>query len=252
MARNILIVHSSASMRKILKTRIQANLSDIVFFDVSSPREALKFLKKSSCHLVMFSWEALDEEWLDFFQAIKGVSGVSIDNFLLITQDDDRDHIGQARDLGVKEHLVIPCSDDLLLATINRICNPAFLRTSKRYSIPGAKALVEQGAEVFQANIINISQGGLLCEMDYSEGFLWHESVMLTASFDKFEEGIAVTGLASGIVRLTVLNPKAPIKQRRLRIAFIFMKIPPEVSAVLDRVFALADKLSLEVYDNVE
>ena len=239
-------------MRGILKSRIHANLSDIVLFEAANQKEALKFLKKTVCHLVLFAWEAEDAEWEKFFRDIKEITGVQIEKFLLITPDSDGDDITQALELGIREHLVIPCSDTMLVETITRICNPASLRITKRYSIPGSKALIEQGAQVFQANIINISQGGILCEIDYSDDFIWNEPVMITASFNKIEEGIAVTGLSAGLVRITVLNPNAAGKQKRLRIAYIFQTMLPEVRAVLDCIFAIADKLALDVYDNVD
>ncbi|MDH5299515.1 MAG: hypothetical protein OEV91_10895, partial [Desulfobulbaceae bacterium] len=183
MSRNILIVDHSGTIRRILRTMILANINDAEVAEAPDTAKAMHRLAEGNTHLVLFSWESADDQWFDFIKKSRTASGSQRLNFILFTSRPDDRHLARVKEAGVAAQLFIPCTPAILTETVNRACNPTLLRESRRYNIPEAEATLNQGAISLDARVINISQGGMLCELPIPEHIDWSVPLLATVSF---------------------------------------------------------------------
>ena len=243
--RNILLVDKSPMMRKILNTKILANVNDASVEQAGNAQEAesLIYNENNNFHIIMFSWESSPAEWPGFFQRFRKSSENRDTRFLLLTSSEMKSYIPKANEVGVNEHIIVPCTGESLAQKINEVFNPVKLRQSKRYNVPGATAILEQSGKTFHSDVINISMGGLLCEMDHNEDFNWSLPTMITVTFELEEEIIAAVGLLAGLSMLKVDDRDNDFSPIRLRLAYAFVDPPPVAVQVLDKVFSTLDQL---------
>lgn len=241
MARNILIVDRSVSMRRILAAMVLANVNDAVINQASDYDEAARVVKEQGCHVVIATWESSDVSALEFFQAIQGKppawQGIPI--VALVAQD-------QAVTLEKVKGLVqvrMPCIAEVLTNAINRACNPLKLRRSKRYSLPDTTAILEQeGSEPLTAAVINLSSGGLLCELEYPGHFNCALPVMVSVSFNLQGEKSAALGLFSAFTGMQVIARNPDHSPQRIRLSFYFITVPKAAASILAHVFVYAEQ----------
>jgi CheY-like chemotaxis protein len=71
MPRKILVVDSSPVMRRIIRTAIQCNLSDVVVLETNDGQEAVAQIKKEKCDLILSSWELPVLDGVELFWKIR-------------------------------------------------------------------------------------------------------------------------------------------------------------------------------------
>jgi len=246
MARRIMIVDRSGSLRRILKNMILANINDAEVAEVSDADEARERLSSDpGDFLVLFSGESVTDEWLDFIRQSLARAGRCPLVFVLFTSRAKQDLLKKVKEAGVKERLAIPCTPESLTEIVNLVYNPLVLRDDRRYSIQDTIASFDQRGQSFKASVINISKGGMLCEMAYDEAFKWAAPVMASVTFTAAALGDQVTaaGLYSTVSRLLVQNAYPDFSPKTIRIAMQFISVPPDAMKVLEGIFAKADTL---------
>lgn len=243
MARQILIVDQSTSMRRIIKTMILAEVNDADVAESQDVAEAMDRLEGRNFHVVLFSRESSTREWLEFMRKRSAETGPErATAFVLFTSSRQKKVVEEFKAYGVKEHMVIPCSPHALGELINRVCSVFTLRSGRRYSLPGAVATLEQGASVTTAELVNFSDGGMLCELTRVGSYHWSAPAMVTLNLPLDGEQPMAIGLFSVATRLTIAESYADHTPKRFRIAFRFLTMPAEAKKVLDRVFAFIEK----------
>jgi len=242
MSRQILIVDQSASMRRIIKTMILAEVNDAEVAEAQDVVEALARLKDCSYNLVLFSRESSTDQWLDFMRKRGATNGQGKTGFVLFTSSRQKKAIDQFKAHGVKEHLVIPCSPHELGELINRVCSVFTLRSGRRYSLSSATAILEQGANSVTAELINFSDGGILCELAQIGSYNWAAPAMVTLNLPLNGDNCVATGLFSVTTRLSVSESYADHTPKRIRVSFRFLAIPAETRKALDKAFAYIEK----------
>ena len=243
MPRKIMLVDSSASMRRILRAKILANINDADVNEANDVNEAMKNLAQDDYHVVLFSRESSTDEWLNFIKAKKdNPTGNYPTSFILFTSSTQQEYIDKIKAYGVKDHQLIPCSGRALAATLDRVFNPYDLRSNKRYNLPDTMAILEQGQERMQAEVINISMGGLLCEMNFAPQYNLAAPVMITINFPAMEgEELSAGGAYSVMIRLNVVEANSDYSPKRVRVAYRFAMVPEETKKVFEKVFALVE-----------
>ncbi len=243
MARQILVVDQSISMRRIIRTMILAEVNDAVVTESHDVVEAMGRLQARNFHVVLFSRESSTPEWLEFVRQ-RGTVGADQERtaFILFTSSKQKKLAEEFRTHGVKEQVTVPCSPHQLGETINRVCSIFTLRSGRRYSLPGAVAILEQGAGSTIAELINFSDGGMLCELREVGAYLWSAPAMVTLNLPLDSEEFVATGLFSVTTRLTVSESHPDHTPKRVRIAFRFLTVPAATKKTLDKVFAFIEK----------
>lgn len=241
MARNILIVDRSISMRRIIAAMVQANVNDAVLSYASDYDEAARMVKARGSHIVISTWDSSDSGGQTFFQAIQSENpaGQSIPIIALVAQE----HAGKLARVAAVEEVLMPCTAEALADVINRVCNPVTLRQSKRYSLPDTTViLVQDGVEQVGAVVVNISSGGLLCEMEYPTHFNCALSMMVSVIFNLQGEELAATGLLSAFTAIKVIARNPDHSPKRIRLAFYFITVPQAAADIMNRVFVHAEE----------
>lgn len=240
MARNILIVDRSASMRRILAAMVLGNVNDAVLSQASDYEEAAKVVKEQGCHVLISTWESSDAKALAFFQTIQGKTAdrQGIPVVALVAKE----QAGKLEKAAGVEQLLMPCSAEALAAAINRACNPVRLRQSKRYSLPETTAILEQGDAQATATVINISSGGLLCELDYPGHLNCAMPVMVSVVFNLQGEELKAPEILSAFTGMKVIGRNPDHSPKRIRLAFYFITVPRAAATALARVFVHAEQ----------
>ncbi|MEW6595129.1 MAG: hypothetical protein AB1413_09700 [Thermodesulfobacteriota bacterium] len=238
MSRQILIVDQSTSMRRIIKTMILAEVNDADVAESHDVVEAMERLAAGVFHVVLFSRESSNDSWLEYVR--KSIAGPGLEKtaFVLFTSSKQKKIPDEFKAHGVTEHIAVPCTPKILGELINRVCSVFTLRSGRRYSLPGASVILEQGANSTTAELVNFSDGGMLCELARVGSYSWSAPAMVTLNLPLDGEKIVATGLFSVTTRLTVSESYADHTPKRVRIAFRFLTVPPETRKALDKAFA--------------
>jgi CheY-like chemotaxis protein len=237
MARRILIVDDSPTMRRIIGSMILASLSDAEITEARNAYEAWEQLRNSDFHLMLFSWEPSGVAWLNLFMRLGQKPANRRPGSIILTSDVNQPHVREAMKAGASGQLVIPCSQIEMTNVVNRVCNPLTLRLTHRYSLPGTTALIQQEGRSYQAGVINVSNGGLLCELEHMEDYKWAMPVTITVTFRIDGKQLAAKGLFSILSRLIVLETNADHSPRRIKAAYRFSKTPPAVQDLFEEIF---------------
>jgi len=236
MARHILIVDESDMMRRVLQTRIFANLDDAVIFQASGVDQAAQFLGKNTVHLILYSWDIQDEAGLQFCKnAVAGKSGAPIPFLFLIS--DKKEYIEMATDLVGQAYLTMPCSAETLAHAIDRICNPVKLRQAKRYSINDTRSVISQRQVRMEAAVVNVSAGGALCEFELDSQFNSAFPVMMSIEFNNEEGLVTVNDLSAVATNMLVLTRHDDQTAKCLRMGFKFIHLTDFAKKTFDRIF---------------
>ncbi len=241
MVRRILVVNHSAVLRKIVRTKIEANINDALVLEARNGSEVLDLVRKKGAHLVLYGTENPGESASQVMESVRALTPEKPIPFLLLAMGEGEEEVREALAAGADGCLIIPCSAQEIAETINRVCNPVALRRAQRYSIADTFVQVFQKSASYEAELVNISLGGCLCQFEVGAGYLWAEPAMLSFSFDLEGSRVEVEGLHSFPVHLNVIESNPDYTPRRIRIAYSFLN--PSESAVqrLNQVFSLAN-----------
>jgi len=249
MARNIIIMDSSASMRRIIRTMIQATINDAIVSEAYDAEEAMAMLEAGDYNLVLFSRESASKKWLEFAKRLLASTDQPPLSFILFSSSSKKEYLKEVSTYGITEHLSLPCTAEELGELITRICNPFTMRRARRYSAPGTVVFIEQGRKSYEAEVINMSGGGILCELSTPEHINWAAPGMLRLEIDIDGSSMSVAGLYSVPRRLIVVELNSDFTPRVVRVAWKFVNISEENKAKLEQVFSLLEKHGDMLYE---
>lgn len=252
MARQVLVVSQSAVMRRIIRAKIEANLNDAMVLEARDQKETFQILEQRGCHVVLYLVEDTVEKALDVFEQGRELSGDRLTSFLLLIDAEKKSAVQKALAAGVSGCLSIPCSAVSLAGAIDRACPSFSLRRSPRFSAPQTIARIQQRRLCLQASVINFSEGGMLCQIELFDDYLWSEPVMATLHFNIEEEEIIVPNLYSIPVHLNVLESNPDYTPKCLRVAYSFRHPSADTMQALSRVFDLLSPLEFPLGDERE
>lgn len=242
MARNIIVMDSSASMRRIIGTMIRATVNDAVVSEAHNAEEAQGLIEDAHYHLVIFSRESSNKNWLEFAQKRLALPEPQRTNFILFTSSKKQDYFEEIKRYGIQEHIIIPCGPNALGELIARTCTHFAMRASRRYSIHDTRASLAQGGNNFPAEVINFSEGGLLCELDAPAQLNWFMPAMISMECNLDGDTLKVAGLYSLTRRLIVIESNPDYSPKRIRLACTFINVPEESKKQLAKVFKVVEK----------
>jgi two-component system chemotaxis response regulator CheY len=241
MIRKLLLVDDSICMRQFLRQKIMANLNDIEVWEAKDTDEADQILAQKTCHLIIQSWHNSINDTLPFLKKLRENQHLRHVPFLLLSFDREEEQIRPLLEAGATECLYLPTPARVLAETINRVCNPVTLRKSDRYSFSSADAFLEQKKHCFGGQVINISLGGMLCELDWFDEFQCGAPLMARVEIPLGEKTISIRELYAKTVNLRLIESNPDHSARRIRIALAFLQVPEDSSAKLLKAFSLSE-----------
>lgn len=226
MARNIIILDSSASMRRIMKTMVLATINDAIVSEAHDAREAREMVEGGRYHLVLFSKESSSKKWLEFANKRIFLPDGKKTAFVLFTSSAREDFFVELRGYGIMEHLVVPCAAEQVGEVVSRACSNYAMRESRRYSVLNAYATLEQGSSSFPAELVNFSLGGASCELDFTPQLNWAMPLIVNMKLAIDGVDFCVSGLYAFPRKLMVVTSNADYTPKRIRVALRFILVP--------------------------
>lgn len=244
MARKILVLDISASMRRIIRTMILATVNDAQVDEVSDSQSAMSLLQRNKYHVALFTPESADQAWFDFLQKNNQQGDVKQKTtYVVFTSSKKQDYLNEVKRYGVEELLQIPCTPQVVGELITRICSPFAMRATRRYNYPNTSARIEQFGRSFQAEVVNFSEGGMLCDLTVPEGYDWSSTSVLNLGFSINDRMYEVSGVLSALSRLEVVESHSDYTPKRVRLAFRFVSVPQDSTETLTEVIGLVEKM---------
>lgn len=243
MSRKIIMIDRSPTLRKIIAAKIRAAIGDAVVLEADCPEKALHLLKDNRCNLMIYLWDGMETQGFLLFETLQKLPVDQQVPFLLLTTSDHPDALQHIQQAGIHDYLILPCPPRFFAETLHRVCNPFALRRDWRYSVQDSLFLLEQRGNALQGNVINVSFGGMLCEMPFSEQFNWALPATASINFSLEGKNLVAPHLYSIVVHLAVIHRHADFSPRKLRIAFRFLQVPQESRRVMDDVFSRTEEL---------
>lgn len=241
MGRTVVIVDRSKTMRKILSDMVLANLNDVTALGATDESEVSALLAQHDCHLVVYNWDMASTDFISLAARLKSHPGGGIP-LLFLFSSGNMQNLDEAVAKGIPRESMVPLQVEELIDGINRLCNPLTMRRSKRYSIAGANAKIFQADHCFYASLINVSIGGMLCDLEYSPDYRWALPTDIAINFQKDGKTVEAERVASTVSRLHVSESNPDHSPALLRVAFRFIAVPEGARQVLTEVFQQADK----------
>lgn len=240
--REILLVHDIDIVKEFIKQQLCAELNDIKITETESTSSALAIVREQKFDVVICAEELSGISGQDYFASIKKTALNEKTAFLMITTSKSPDKLDELKNQGINNFLVTPFSSAELTVKINEICNPKHWRSESRYSIPGTTARIFVNNIEIQANVLNLSKSGLLCDLVYQKdyiGFLrpGHLSVLLPSDFTINQ----VDNIPGKMLRLDVLNWHEDMTPSHVRTVWSFMKMNEDVQERLEQVLDTAE-----------
>lgn len=248
MARSVLLVHNSRSVRMLLRRQMLSEAADLLVEEASNLQECEERLARESFALVAAGEGSLALNVLKLICTLPQPPA-----FLLVETEEPRpDVLAKFQAAGLKHQVVVPCSAEVLLARINEACHPRSLRAAKRNSIPGTTAsfhLSDSSTSVrlaeakVEATVVNISTNGILLDLDMPEPGV-AEACQLFRTLPlrvEFPDGHGAVELTGKLTRLDVLRERTETTPLRLRAALKFTGTGTDVLLHLERVFHAAN-----------
>lgn len=241
MARHILIVEESGMMRRVLQARILSTIDDAVISEANGIAQATQVLDASTVHLILYSWDIQDELGLQFCkERAAGTHGSAIPFLFLI--NDKAEHVTMAGELVGNSYLVMPCTAEELASAIDRVCSPVRLRQAKRYSISDTLAVIEQRQVRVEAQVMNLSAGGSLCEFELDPELNCAYPMTMSIQFSGDEGQESVGELMVVTTNMIVITRQPDQTPKRIRMGFKFIHLPDFARDIFDRAFAQAEE----------
>ena len=238
MLRQILIVHSSDAVAGELDGVITANVSDASVIIADTVEQAIETIRMFNIHLILFDVEAADDSLVDTYHKVQSAGSGKITPFLLLTEQNQTEEVEDALNAGANGCLKLPCEDSDLSWQIDSLCNPERLRGAKRYSIPRTEVSVAQGEHHLSGRVVNISEGGLLCQLENPANFDWTQPFNLGFTFNNDVVPQELVDISGILVSLNVMRANPDNTPAQINAAFRFVNVCPMAKQELRDIFA--------------
>ncbi|MDA8139691.1 MAG: hypothetical protein M0036_13655 [Desulfobacteraceae bacterium] len=240
--RNFLVIHSSRSIRSMVKRHILADLDDVEIVEASNGQEALRELCAKPFDLVICDGDLEDMPITAFRQEMTEAAFQkrAITIIALAGSVDDAGHLAQKN----FEHIVaLPFKPVEFVDTINQVCNPRKMRNAHRYHIPNSKVVISVWGMEAEAVLINISQGGVLVEVsgDRSD-LLLQDDPRLAIKTNIMGCNYHIKTLPVKLSRLNVVAWNENYKPTLMRLAYSFLELKEEARSELTQILQMAEE----------
>ncbi len=242
--RNLLIINENRSIQMLLNKMVLSELGDFCVTEASSSEEALEKLQKQKFNVVISANETGSVDGASIFKLTRELPENKDTPFILMTSSQKNETLAKLKNEGIEHYLVTPFDKKQLSTKINLACNPIKLRTSDRINIPGVIAKVHMGDHYAKAKAVNMSSGGILCDLDYSHGFGTNllKETGIAVAFPKEYSDIRTRDISSKFLRLEVLPCNNHHSNKQVRASWRFVDVSNATKKIFEFVFQKARK----------
>ncbi|MCP4215292.1 MAG: response regulator [bacterium] len=182
--RRLLLIHDSPIFRRLVKKVVLGQLGNIRLHEATSAAEGLKCIANNKYEAIMCADEMAEMSGIQLFHRIKNEPPNQDTPFILLTPYHADEDIQRLQNAGIDCILRVPFDYKEIVKVIDSLADPRRWRAHERLNIPETHVILGNGAGALKTEAINISLGGLLCEMAYAESIpRLAQQVELTFSF---------------------------------------------------------------------
>lgn len=238
--RNFLLIHSSRSIRAMIKKFILADLDDVEIVESQNGQLALRLLAGYSFDLIICNCDLEDMPITTLRREILEYSprNKTTDIIALLEEDDARAALVKAS----FPHIVrMPFQPLEFISKINQVCNPRKWRKSDRFHIPDSMVTIHVWEMQAEAQMINISRGGVLVEIsgDRSD-LLLQNNPKLTLDINPPGCSYKINNLPAKLTRINVVAWNENYKPALMRLAYIFLDLDQDATSDLEQALEFA------------
>ena len=244
--RKLLLIHPGRSTRALIKKYIFAELSDTEIEEADSGQKALAQLQTGKFDVII-SAERLDDYGLEAFASKLETLKPYGRNSLIVISDSESDQVRE--DLVVQgfQHVVqIRIRPADLIKQINFVCDPRKWRKNARYHIPNSAVIIESPTRKMDADLINISLGGVFVELTTEDpSALMNGGLLLTLQIPLSGAIAQIDGLTTKLLRVETVAWTRGHLPRTMRATFIFVDLEPGAEGRLEELIQMAKEEKL-------
>ncbi len=160
----VLVVDDMASVRKFIKFGLEKNHPNVEIFEASNGKEAQNFLETSKFDLVLCDWEMPFMNGHELLTWIRNHPTLKSLPFIMVTAKSEKDNVIQALQAGVNGYIIKPFTIEGLIQKMGEVNKKFDRRQYERVDLDGEVTL-QFGERVSRGNILDLSMGGLLCNL---------------------------------------------------------------------------------------
>lgn len=237
--RKLLIVNDFAGVRTLLKRYVLSELPDMVVEDSSSSEEALKKLEEERFDLVISGNKMRGLEGPALFQKAAKFNVNTDTPFIILTSSMSEEVLQGFAANGIEHYLVTPVSAKELAAKINTVSNPRSKRTHDRVSIPDAKVVLHADGGNIDGKTVNISSGGILCDLPYSVNHIAEitQKPKITIELPDEFANLEIKNIVCRFLHLNVLASNENQLPEQIRVGWQFLDISERKKKVFQKIF---------------
>lgn len=245
--RKLLLIHPSRSARGLIKKYIFSELNDTEIHEAHNGKNGLEMLNAEKFDIIL-SIDRLKDISIQKFRTELDQTGSNGQKPLIIITENESENICNVlAESGFERVVPIRIRPSELILKINEACNPRAWRKDTRYHIPNVKVLINTPTAAIEANLINLSMGGLLVEF----GTQMPDEIMkgnLNAAMQiPFENSIfKIEDLDCKLLRIEIVDWSPDSTPAIMRATFIFKNLATGLKNKLAELIQMAeqDKLS--------
>jgi CheY-like chemotaxis protein len=237
----LLIIHDSGLMRQILTKYALTELAEMQLHSVASAREGLAVLQARPVDVVIAAMEMGGLDGPAFQEQMKRLPGHQDTPLIVVTSTKTMARLRQLAERGVRHILVVPFTAVELRQAVEQAIDWRAQRASERYSFLDSQAVISSGQERLAARVINLSLGGVLCQVEVAGQRLdFLQPVRLDLTFPPEYGAVQAQGIKAALVRLTVAGWSEAGQAQVVRAAWRFLEIPKAAAVILAQALASA------------
>ena len=238
--RNFLIVHSSRSIRAMIKKYVLADLGDVQITESDHGQNALLLLLNNPFDLVIGNSDLADMHITDFRLELRESQSIN-ENVKFIVLCEDHGETDRLEKEGFEHIVSMPFDRDAFLLKINQVCNPRKWRQNERFHIPNSRAILSVWGMDAEARIVNISRGGVMIEIsgDRSE-LLLQNNPKLTLNVKHSQGYYVIRDLPVKLSRLNAIRWNENHKPTSMRVAFVFLDLEQAFTVEMEQILQTA------------
>ncbi|MCP4219201.1 MAG: response regulator [bacterium] len=169
--RRIMIIHESGMFQRIIQRTLTAEVPDVDLHAATSSEQVEQMLAKDSYDMVISQNEMSHKNGTEIYEMLNSDSRHMNTPFLLLTSKMDKENRKLFNEKGIVNILKLPFEAGELARNVETLSHPRGWRQHKRLGVPDTRVLIRLDEDEFcKAEIVNISLGGMLCDIKVEDG----------------------------------------------------------------------------------
>ncbi len=239
--RSLLLIHPKRSIRALITKYVYSELADIEIRESNGDPPVLDLIDSQAFDVIVTA-DRLDGMELTRLKASQTGSPTNCRTPLIVISDSESNHHRNALvERGFDRVVQIRKRPADLIRKINDVCNPRGWRRDDRFHLPDAKVSVHLADTSIDANLINLSRGGVLVELATDRpARLIQDPIAIDLQIPVASRMVTIGDLTCKLLRLEVVAWKEARTPRVMRTTFVFHDIAAAAAGKLEELIQMA------------